>query len=194
MSAIFLDEYNYSKIYNDVILNVNSDYFMFFNPNNSNNKNICETLFDVAIKNNSDIVVGCYSKINGSSDSEERMSKLSLNIFSIYFKLFKKSFVLFNNLKFVEGDFSKELFINDCLLNSNCLNYVNNSIFNVNLSSSDLNLSSDFKFGVKSSMKYIRGYDKNKYLSIIQNNSFKCTNNNQDSTFNKFKSYFKNSL
>lgn len=185
VSAIFLEDYNFSEMCNEAILSVSSDYFMFLNQTILKNVEICEILFDAAIKYDSDIVIGECVEWNNSFNFE--YNSLSLNIFSIYSKLFKQDYICSNNLKFEKNAFCEELFVKNCLFNSTNLKYINNPMFNVNLSNKNLN-----QFNVNrmdANMKYIRGYDKNRYLSTIGNNCSDSKNDNE-SALNKFKSYF----
>ncbi len=194
VSAIFSEGNNFSKMCNDAILKVNSDYFMFFNPNVSNSRGVCKILFETAINYNSDIVVGGVSKNHKKLNLEDKMTECVSNLFSIYSKLFNKSFILSNNLKLEDCSFNEELFIYNCLFNSNKLKYVNDIAFDMNLSNFKINYS-NFNSNVnavvnKGNMKFVRSYDKNKYHSMKRQNPSKDGDGEEDSKFDKLKAYF----
>lgn len=115
----------------------NSEFIMFLDPDDMFMENACEVLYNIISKNNIDLVSGNYVKIVGNNKinnswglldlkdnkievkdiSEE--PKLLMLIPSLWTKIYRKEFILKNNIDFLVGVPAQDLvFVSECLLNA----------------------------------------------------------------------------
>lgn len=130
------------------IENATSDYLMFLDPDDLFLDNACETLYNNITENNLDVVSGNYyinrdSKIEINNWSiinledgeysqvktiEENFNYL-LTTPSVWSKIFKKEFILKNNIEFLVGVPAQDLvFVSQCLLKAQGIKFINTPV------------------------------------------------------------------
>ena len=127
------------------IENATSDYLMFLDPDDIFLDNACEILYNNITENNLEIVSGNYninrdSKIernnwgiikleDGESSQVETIEEnfnFLLTIPSVWSKIFKKEFILKENIKFLVGVPAQDLvFVSEALLKANGIKFIN---------------------------------------------------------------------
>lgn len=147
VKAIFLDENSgfAGKPRNIGIENSTADYLMFLDPDDIFLENACEILYKNITQNNLEIVSGNYNinkdskitqnnwdmiKLENNSSIQIKTIKENFNLLltnpSVWSKIFKKDFVLKENLKFLEGVPAQDLvFVSEALLKANGIKFIN---------------------------------------------------------------------
>lgn len=118
-----------------------AEYVLFLDSDDFMKNNACEILYSKIISSNADVVVAGYQKESwlaywrSTLDSDESLIKDPKNNISIYFnppglgaKLFKKEFLIKNNIKFPQINFEDLPFLTKCYINANSVLSLNKFI------------------------------------------------------------------
>lgn len=139
-----------SKPRNIGIKNASSDYIMFLDQDDVFFEDACETLYNLIINENAEIVSGNYL-VNNKSDAalldwgfvnikkneilnissiDENKELLRLNP-SIWTKIYNKKFLIENKILFIEDILIEDvIFVSECLLKANSIIFINKPIVN----------------------------------------------------------------
>ena len=153
-----------------------SDYIMFLDGDDIYNENICQTLYKEITNEDVDVVSGSYAllKTDGKitkicfdtkgfknidevkvRDVEDNINLLRLPPM-IWTKIFKRSFLVKNNIKFPEGIFAEDVsFVNHVFLKANGIIFINNyDSYYYRI----IETSISFQFDKKHIMGFVKGY------------------------------------
>ena len=153
VKGVFLEENSGlpGKPRNIGIKNASSDYLMFLDQDDVFLEDACEILYNEITNNNVDLVSGNYFDAYDDEDvlvnwknyglTEDRIFvksiKENLNLFNVYpsqwAKIFKKEFILKNNIIFAEGRLAEDLlFVYHALVKANGILFINKPIMKYN--------------------------------------------------------------
>lgn len=147
VKSIFLDENSgfAGRPRNIGIENATADYLMFLDPDDIFLENACEILYENIIENNLEVVSGNYNinrndeivrnnwnivKLEDNESSQIQHIDENFNMLlttpSVWSKIFKKEFILKEEIKFLEGVPAQDLvFVSEALLKANGIKFLN---------------------------------------------------------------------
>lgn len=150
IKSVILDENSgfAGKPRNIGIENATAPYLMFLDPDDIFLENACEVLYDNISKNNLELVSGNYNinrdneivrnnwnilKLEDNESSQVKNVDENFNMLlatpSVWSKIFKKDFILKENIKFLEGVPAQDLvFVSEALLKSDGIKFINTPV------------------------------------------------------------------
>lgn len=158
-----------------------SDYIMFLDPDDAYFENACELLYDSIKEKNIDMVSGNFIGINQEGktidadfhviklkendnlfvEKIDENPKLLLTLPSLWTKIFKKSFIEKNNIRFMEGVPAQDLiFIDECLINANGILYINKPIVDYFIRSKGESKSISANISKKNLNNYLKAFNR----------------------------------
>ena len=189
VQAIFLEENSgyAGKPRNIGIKNASAPYLMFLDSDDIYLDDACEILYNQIHESNIDMVSGNYIRYFGHKSHGKSWESLDLkdgeiivdsisqqpeffNVSqSVWCKIFKKDFILNNNIKFLEGVPAQDVyFVYDALLNADGIKYVDFPVVKY-FPGDNINFNTvTSKRDKKSLLRYLKAYFE--ILSLFKNN------------------------
>ncbi|MBE6497287.1 MAG: glycosyltransferase [Methanobrevibacter sp.] len=121
------DTFN-GQLYNIGIKHASSDYLMFLNPYDAIMDNLCETLYKETLKDNDDIISGVLNVLTDRKYLKNDYGQLFSNL-NISDKLFKKSFITENQIRFPEDAYDSYLaFLTNAIFKTSKIKIINKKL------------------------------------------------------------------